>query len=61
MTLNTFVQPSDPAYEYRFTIPSDQPPGLYWYHPHIHGFTKAQILGGASGALIVDGIESPNP
>ena len=26
-TLNTFVQPSDPPYEYRFTIPKDQPPG----------------------------------
>jgi FtsP/CotA-like multicopper oxidase with cupredoxin domain len=60
-TLNTFVQPSDPAYEYRFTVPADQPPGLYWYHPHIHGFTKAQILGGASGALIVDGIETAEP
>ena len=32
-------------------------PGLYWYHPHIHGFTKQQVLGGASGALIVEGIE----
>ena len=30
---------------------------MYWYHPHIHGFTKAQVLGGASGAIIVEGIE----
>jgi FtsP/CotA-like multicopper oxidase with cupredoxin domain len=38
----------------------DQPPGLYWYHPHLHGFSKAQVLGGASGALIVEGIERVN-
>jgi FtsP/CotA-like multicopper oxidase with cupredoxin domain len=34
---------------------------LYWYHPHIHGFSKAQVIGGASGALIVEGIERVNP
>jgi FtsP/CotA-like multicopper oxidase with cupredoxin domain len=56
--LNTMIQPGDPPFEYRFKIPIDEPPGLYWYHPHIHGLTKAQVLGGASGALIVEGIES---
>jgi FtsP/CotA-like multicopper oxidase with cupredoxin domain len=55
--LKTAIQPGDPPFEYRFRIPEDEPPGLYWYHPHIHGFTKAQLLGGASGALIVEGIE----
>ena len=30
---------------------------MYWYHPHIHGFSKGQLLGGASGALIVEGTE----
>jgi FtsP/CotA-like multicopper oxidase with cupredoxin domain len=60
-TLNTSIQPSDPAFEYRVRIPRDQPPGLYWYHPHLHGFSEAQVLGGASGALIVDGIERANP
>jgi FtsP/CotA-like multicopper oxidase with cupredoxin domain len=59
-TLNTAVRPSE-SYAYKFKIPQDQPPGVYWYHPHIHGFTKAQVLGGASGALIVEGIESRNP
>ncbi len=33
---------------------------MYWYHPHIHGFTKLEVLGGASGALIVEGIERAN-
>jgi len=59
-TLNTFVQPSADPFEYSFKIPPDQPPGLYWYHPHVHGFTKTQVLGGASGALIVEGIEAAN-
>ena len=55
--LKTAIRPGDLPFEYRFRIPEDEPPGLYWYHPHIHGFTKAQVLGGASGALIVEGIE----
>jgi FtsP/CotA-like multicopper oxidase with cupredoxin domain len=59
--LKTSVQPDDPPFEYRFRIPPDEPPGLYWYHPHIHGFSKVQVVGGASGALIVDGIEQANP
>ncbi len=55
--MKTSVQPGDAPFEYRFRIPADEPPGLYWYHPHIHGFSKDQLLGGASGALIVEGIE----
>jgi FtsP/CotA-like multicopper oxidase with cupredoxin domain len=55
--LKTSVQPGDAPFEYRFKVPENEPPGLYWYHPHIHGFSKEQLLGGASGALIVEGIE----
>jgi FtsP/CotA-like multicopper oxidase with cupredoxin domain len=55
--LSTSIQPGDPPFEYRFRIPENEPPGLYWYHPHIHGFTKPEVLGGASGAIIVEGIE----
>jgi FtsP/CotA-like multicopper oxidase with cupredoxin domain len=58
--LSTSIQPGDGPFEYRFRIPEDEPPGLYWYHPHIHGFSKVQVLGGASGALIVEGIERAN-
>ena len=58
--LNTSIQPGDPPFEYRFRIPADEPPGLYWYHPHIHGFAKVPVLGGASGAMIVEGIERTN-
>ena len=59
--LTTSVLPSDSAFEYRVQIPANQPPGLYWYHPHLHGFSKVQVLGGASGALIVEGIERAIP
>jgi FtsP/CotA-like multicopper oxidase with cupredoxin domain len=59
--LRTSIQPHDPAFEYRFRVPRHEPPGLYWYHPHVHGFSKAQVLGGASGALIIEGLERANP
>jgi FtsP/CotA-like multicopper oxidase with cupredoxin domain len=59
--LKTTINPSDAAFEYRIRIPADQPPGLYWYHPHIHGFTNPQVLGGASGALVIEGIERAIP
>lgn len=58
--LTTMIQPGAPSYEYRFRIPKTQPPGLYWYHPHPHGHTEEQVLGGASGALIIEGIEHFN-
>jgi FtsP/CotA-like multicopper oxidase with cupredoxin domain len=59
--LKTSIQPSDPPFEYRFEIPAGEPPGLYWYHPHIHGFSSGQVLGGASGAIIIEGIERAIP
>jgi FtsP/CotA-like multicopper oxidase with cupredoxin domain len=59
--LKTSILPGDPPFEYRFRIPRNEPPGLYWYHPHIHGFSLPEVLGGASGALIVEGIERANP
>lgn len=59
--LHTLVQPGNDPFEYRFVIPSDEQPGLYWYHPHVHGATKAQVLGGASDALVVEGIERATP
>jgi len=59
--LKTSIQPTNGAFEYRFQIPPDEAPGLYWYHPHIHGFSAKQVSGGASGALIVEGLERANP
>src|SRR5215469_4166798 len=49
------------TFQYSFQIPSDEPPGLYWYHPHVHGIAEAALLGGGSGALVVDGIQNIQP
>jgi FtsP/CotA-like multicopper oxidase with cupredoxin domain len=60
-TLQTMLETTSDPFEYRIQIPKTQPPGLYWYHPHIHGFSEDQILGGASGVLIIEGIEQAKP
>jgi FtsP/CotA-like multicopper oxidase with cupredoxin domain len=60
-TLKTLIEPGDPPFEYNVHIAKDQAPGLYWYHPHVHGFTEDQILGGASGAIIVEGMDRVVP
>lgn len=53
--INTIIESGDPTFQYSVQIPANEPPGLYWYHPHIHGYTTQQVNGGASGALIVEG------
>ena len=52
---------SGQTFQYNVAFPTDEPPGLYWYHPHVHGIAEAAVLGGASGALVVDGIENVQP
>src|SRR5579872_39149 len=59
--LTTLIQPDTPGFEYNIPIPADEPPGLYWYHPHVHGFTEFQVNGGAAGALIVEGMDKLHP
>jgi FtsP/CotA-like multicopper oxidase with cupredoxin domain len=56
----TLVNPGE-TFQYDLKIPSNEPPGLYWYHPHVHGISETAVQGGASGALIVEGIENVNP
>jgi FtsP/CotA-like multicopper oxidase with cupredoxin domain len=59
--VNTLIQPSKAAFRYKFQIPANEPPGLYWYHPHPHGWTTVQVNGGAAGAIVVGGIEKIKP
>lgn len=48
-------------YRYRLAIPKNEPPGLYWYHPHVHGTSQQQILGGMASVIVVEGIEKFYP
>ncbi|HEV7673872.1 MAG TPA: multicopper oxidase domain-containing protein [Candidatus Angelobacter sp.] len=52
---------SGQSFQYNLAFPSDEPPGLYWYHPHIHGIAEPAVLGGASGAIVVEGLENLQP
>jgi FtsP/CotA-like multicopper oxidase with cupredoxin domain len=52
---------SGQTFQYSLKFPNDEPPGLYWYHPHVHGIAEAALQGGASGALIVEGIQNIQP
>src|SRR5580704_2302140 len=42
---------------YSVEIPSDHPPGLFWYHTHPHGESHRQVLDGMSGAIVIEGME----
>jgi len=48
------VQPGG-AIDYVFRVPSDHPPGLFWYHDHLHGMAERHVMAGLSGTLVVDG------
>ena len=53
--LSTTVRPGK-SFDYVVRIDRDQPPGLYWYHPHPHGLTNWEIGNGMAGAIVVEGI-----
>ncbi|HEY6234531.1 MAG TPA: multicopper oxidase domain-containing protein [Candidatus Elarobacter sp.] len=44
---------------YKFHVPPDQPPGTYYYHAHLHGFSDDQVGGGLAGAIVVMPSASP--
>jgi FtsP/CotA-like multicopper oxidase with cupredoxin domain len=58
--ITTTVAPGK-AFDYVVTIGADQPPGLYWYHPHPHGLANWEIGNGMSGAIVVEGIADVMP
>lgn len=58
--IHTIVN-SGEKFVYRLKFPKNEPPGLYWYHPHIHGMAEAAVQGGASGVIVVNGIETLQP
>jgi FtsP/CotA-like multicopper oxidase with cupredoxin domain len=58
--LTTMVAPSR-AFDYVVRVSRDQPPGLYWYHPHAHGLANWELGNGMSGAIVIEGIADEVP
>ena len=56
----TLVNPGS-TFSYNIKFPTNEPPGLYWYHPHVHGLAEAAVQGGATGAIVVQGIHNVQP
>ena len=52
---------SGEQFQYSLNFPQYSAAGLYWYHTHVHGIAEATVQGGASGALIVSGIQNIQP
>jgi FtsP/CotA-like multicopper oxidase with cupredoxin domain len=52
---------SGATFQYSVYFPANEPPGLYWYHPHIHGLAERDVQGGAAGAIVVEGIQNVQP
>jgi FtsP/CotA-like multicopper oxidase with cupredoxin domain len=53
---NIFVEiaPGD-TFSYEYHVPENNYPGLFYYHPHCHGFTSEQATSGMGGVIIVAG------
>ena len=49
------------SFIFNFTIPTFQPHGLLWWHPHTYPNSMVQIAGGAAGVFVVDGIDAVQP
>jgi suppressor of ftsI len=42
-------------FTYTYKLPSDNPAGSYWYHPHLHMFVEGQIFAGMAGPIVIEG------
>jgi FtsP/CotA-like multicopper oxidase with cupredoxin domain len=58
--IHTIVN-SHETFQYHVKFPANEPSGLYWYHPHVHGIAEAAVQGGGSGAIVIEGIEKLQP
>ncbi|MFC4502649.1 MULTISPECIES: multicopper oxidase family protein [Streptomyces] len=43
------------VYRSTVVVPENHPAGTFWYHPHHHGSTATQLLGGMGGVVVVEG------
>jgi FtsP/CotA-like multicopper oxidase with cupredoxin domain len=58
--VKTLINPGS-TFAYSLQFPTTEPPGLYWYHPHVHGLSEVSVQGGASGGIVVEGIQNVQP
>jgi FtsP/CotA-like multicopper oxidase with cupredoxin domain len=58
--LMTLARPGE-SLRYIVHVLRSQQPGMYWYHPHVHGETYWQITSGMAGAIIVEGLRERVP
>ena len=54
------VDPND-SWDTVIPIPEEHPSGMFWFHPHVHGFVNNTLSNGMSGALIIGDILEPFP
>jgi FtsP/CotA-like multicopper oxidase with cupredoxin domain len=47
---------TDKPIEYDIYIPPNHPPGIYWFHPHVHGLNINQISEGLSGLITIGSV-----
>jgi FtsP/CotA-like multicopper oxidase with cupredoxin domain len=58
--VKTLINPGQ-TFSYSVHFPTNEPPGLYWYHPHVHGLSEAAVQGGGSGVIVINGINNVQP
>lgn len=57
--VSTIIQPNE-TFNFAIQIPKEEPPGMYWYHPHVHMQSQDQVISGLTGAIIIEGIKKFN-
>ncbi|MCX4786991.1 MULTISPECIES: multicopper oxidase family protein [unclassified Streptomyces] len=45
------------SYHYAYQLPRDHPTGTFWYHSHADMLSAAQVAGGESGIIVVEGLK----
>jgi FtsP/CotA-like multicopper oxidase with cupredoxin domain len=40
--------------QHEIVIPKSHPPGVFWYHPHLHGSSGGQVGSGMFGAIVIE-------
>ena len=44
------------AAEYMYSIEPTHPPGLFWFHPHLHGVSLNQVTAGLAGIITIGSV-----